>query len=515
MSKKFYVTTPIYYVNALPHIGHAYTTICADALARYYRGKLGKEHVHFLTGTDEHGQKIQKAAQEQGKTPQQFVDEVSAKFRGLWDEFEISYDDYIRTTDPRHKKVVQQVLDILYKKGDIYESEYKGCYCQPCESFWVESQVTGEACPDCKRPIERIREKNFFFRISKYQDWLVKHIEANPDFVRPQIRRNEVLSFLKLNTLTDLCISRPVERLSWGIPLPFAPNHVTYVWFDALINYISAVGEFDDKGVYHSDWWPADLHLIGKDILRQHAIYWPIMLKALGIEPAKTVFAHGWWLMGDTKMSKSLGNVVNPIEMARKYGVDVFRYFLFRDVPFGLDGNFSEEAIVRRFNDDLANDLGNLVYRTLTMDEKYFGGKVPAVERSRLAADPLTKDIIAFADGLDRGLAEVFTPENNFDFSKALERIWALINMANKHVENIKPWNLAKENRTKELENFIRLLVEVIRDVHTTVGPFMPRTAALIGAQIGSDTINKGAPLFPRIETKPKEAKPKETKPKR
>jgi methionyl-tRNA synthetase len=491
MKKKFYITTPIFYVNAKPHIGHAYTTVCADTLARFFRSRLGKENVWFLTGTDEHGQKIQKAAQEQGVTPREYADAVSAEFRGAWNDLGIEYDDFIRTTEERHTRTVRQVLEILHRKGDIYESTYEGCYCQPCESFWTEAQVTGDACPDCQRAIERISEKNYFFRISKYQEWLVAYIDTNPDFIRPQIRRNEVLSFLRMNTLTDLCISRPRERLSWGIPVPFSPGHVTYVWFDALINYLSAAGEFDSAGAYHSDKWPADIQLIGKDILRQHAIYWPIMLKALDIAPPKTVFAHGWWMMGDAKMSKSLGNVVAPLEMAKKYGSDVFRYFLLRDVPFGLDGNFSEEAIVRRFNDDLANDLGNLVFRTLTMVEKYFNGKVPAVESG-------------FKDSLAGKLDPVLTPQEDFNFSKALEQIWELINVANKHVENTKPWNLAKENKTGELEVFIRFLVDAIRDVAAAAAPFLPNTARLIEEQLGSDTVNKGAPLFPRIETKPK-----------
>jgi methionyl-tRNA synthetase len=501
MGKKYYITTPLYYVNALPHIGHAYTTICADALARFKRRELGDDGVWFLTGTDEHGQKIQKAAQEQGLEPLAFADRVSGEFRKMWTQFGISNNDFIRTTEERHKKTVRQALQILYDKGDIYESTYEGCYCAPCESFWAESQVTGDSCPDCKRPVERIAEKNFFFRLSQYQEWLVSYIEANPEFIRPQIRYNEVLSFLKLNKLTDLCISRPLERLSWGIPLPFASGHVTYVWFDALLNYISAVGEFDEKGRYQSKIWPADVQLIGKDILRQHAVYWPIMLKALSIEVPRTVFAHGWWLMGDAKMSKSLGNVVAPLDMAKKYGNDVFRYFLLRDVPFGGDGNFSESAIVKRLNGDLANDLGNLVYRTLTMVEKYYGGAVPLAEA--LSAEGEAAKIMEFAKQLTGAQKGLLTPANDFSFSRCLEQIWELVNKANKHVEQTKPWALAKENRTAELRSFIRLLVEVIREVAGQIEPFLPSTGSSIRQQIGSETVMKGLPLFPRIENKP------------
>ena len=501
MAKKYYITTPLYYVNALPHIGHAYTTICADTLARFKRRELGADGVWFLTGTDEHGQKIQKAAQEQGLEPLAFADRVSGEFRRMWGQFGISYNDFIRTTEERHKKTVRAALQLLYEKGDIYESTYEGCYCAPCESFWAESQVTGDTCPDCRRPVERIAEKNYFFRLSQYQKWLVSHIESNPDFIRPQIRYNEVLSFLKLNTLTDLCISRPKERLSWGIPLPFSSGHVTYVWFDALLNYISAVGEFDEKGCYRSQIWPADLQLIGKDILRQHAVYWPAMLKALGLEIPKTIFAHGWWLMGDTKMSKSRGNVVAPMDMAAKYGNDVFRYFLLRDVPFGGDGNFSEEAIVKRLNGDLANDLGNLVYRTLTMVEKYYGGAVPPAEA--LKRDGEAAAILELMKQLEGVQRELLTPGRDFSFNHCLEQIWELVNKANKHVENTKPWNLAKENRADELRSFIRLLVEVIREVAAQIEPYLPSTGVSIREQIGSETVKKGLPLFPRIENKP------------
>jgi methionyl-tRNA synthetase len=498
MLKKFYITTPLYYVNASPHIGHSYTNVAADTLARYMRAAIGEENVWFLTGTDEHGQKIQRAADAQKMTPRDFTDSMAGMFKGLWKDLDISYNDFIRTTEERHIRVVRRALDILYKKGDIYQAQYEGLYCTPCESFWTEKQAEGRLCPDCRRPVETITETNFFFKLSSYQDWLVKHIESNPDFVKPDYRRNEVLSFLNMNTLNDLCISRPKERLSWGIPLPFSPDHVTYVWFDALLNYISAVGDFDESGVYRSRWWPADLQLMGKDILRQHAVYWPIMLRSLGIEPPRHIFAHGWWLVGDGKMSKSKGNVVSPVDMASRFGIDAYRYFLLRDVPFGLDGNFSEESVIKRINGDLANDLGNLLYRTLTMIEKYFGGSIPRValpdNAQAQAIDVKLRELEAVVAGI--------IGEGEPAFSAALEAIWVPIGMANKYIEDTKPWNLAKENRIEELKAFIGLLAEVLRKVAVVIAPFMPRTAESMRAQIGGDTINKGAPLFPRIEIK-------------
>lgn len=500
--KKFYITTPIYYVNASPHIGHSYTSIAADTMARYQRRLLGKDNVRFLTGTDEHGQKIQKASEEAKLTPQEFVDKVVVQFKGLWESLDIKYDDFIRTTEDRHVKTVQSVLEILYKKGDIYESKYEGWYCTPCETFWTQLQLVNNACPDCKRPVDKISETNYFFKLSEYQDWLIAYISKNKDFIKPDSRHMEIFSFLKFNKLTDLCISRPKERLNWGIPLPFAPDHVTYVWFDALINYISACGEFDDKGNYVSEWWKDDVnivHLIGKDILRQHAVYWPIMLHALGIRQPTTVFAHGWWMLGETKMSKSRGNVVNPIDVVNKFGIDTYRYFLLRDVPFGLDGNFSEEAIIKRFNDDLANDLGNLLYRTLTMIEKYYQGNIPDIDIKNTTFDVIGEEIKKHL-GLDVSYA--IGEYSNLNFSTALAGIWEVINMANKYVEETKPWNLSKEGKTEELKAFIRLLVEVIRSVGAAISPFMPRTAEAIREQIGSEKINKGKPLFPRIEKK-------------
>lgn len=492
---RFYVTTPIYYVNDSPHIGHSYTTIAADTLARYMRSVLGAKNVRFLTGTDEHGQKIQRAADSAGQTPQEFVDAVSVRFKDLWARLDISYDDFIRTSEKRHTDTVQKALDIVYKKGDIYEDTYEGWYCTPCETFWLQSQLgEGQLCPDCKRPVEKLSEKNYFFRLGKYKDWLIDHINKNPGFIRPAFRKNEVLGFLR-EELNDLCISRPKERLSWGIPLPFSPAHVTYVWFDALINYISAVGYFKDDGTYVSEWWGPDtdvVHLVGKDILRHHAVYWPIMLHSLGIKPPDTICAHGWWLVGHDKMSKSRGNVVAPLDIIDKYGLDVYRYFLLREVPFGLDGNFSEEALIRRLNSDLANDLGNLVYRTLTMIEKYFGGDIPAAGASRRMPEGIARLLEALPGNIEKSLKAP-------DFNPALADIWELINKANKYVEETKPWNLAKENKTQELKDFISVLVDAIHAAANNLKPFMPEAAASILEQVGTGRIKKGKPLFPRI----------------
>jgi len=495
MKKKFYVTTPLYYVNASPHIGHSYTNIAADTLARFYRNR-GCE-VYFLTGTDEHGQKITKAAQKEGLDSLDFSNKMVERFKGLWKSLNISYDDFIRTTESRHKETVKWILDSLYKKGDIYQDEYSGWYCVPCESFWTEDQLVEKNCPDCKRSVEHISELNYFFRLSKYQEWLINYIKTHKDFIKPDSRCNEVLSFLEANKLCDLCISRPKERLSWGIPTPFSDDHVTYVWFDALVNYVSAVGfSYDDNKFKR--FWPADIHLIGKDILRQHAIYWPIMLHSLNLEPPKMIFAHGWWLAPlkgeNEKMSKSKGNIVNPLDVIKEYGVDTYRYFLLREVPFGLDGTFSEDALTKRFNSDLANDLGNLVYRTLTMIEKYFSGSIPQdVEKNAISSNPIIKSINGLSARVDKAM-------NAVDFSSALTEIWSLINLANKYVEETKPWNLSKQKKNKELKEFCFVLIEALRKVSLEVSPFMPETASKIDEQIKKDVIKKAPPIFPRIQ---------------
>ncbi len=492
MSKSFYITTPIYYVNGLPHIGHSYTTIAADCLSRHKRSR-GYD-VFFLTGTDEHGQKVLKAAQDKGLSPREFVDGIIPRFKEMWEKLGISYDDFIRTTEDRHIKTVQYFLQVLYDKGDLYQGEYEGLYCVPCEVFWTEKQAIGNICPDCKRPVEKIKESNYFFKMSAYQDWLLQYIKGHPDFIQPGSRLNEVLAFLQENKLNDLCVSRPSARMSWGIPLPFSPGHVTYVWFDALINYVSALGFPKDK-VRFEKFWPVVIHLIGKDILRQHTVFWPIMLKACGLEPPRSVFAHGWWQVGDEKMSKSRGNVIDPLEVIDEFGIDVYRYFLLREVPFGLDGVFSKESLIKRFNGDLANDLGNLVYRTLTMAEKYFGGKIPDLNASSdaFAKEHILPKIDALATRVDESL-------ERFDFIAALTSIWELIGACNKYIEETKPWALKKENKIKEIENFIAVLIKAIRVVALELTPFMPQTASKIMSQIKTDHIEKGVPLFPRID---------------
>jgi len=514
---KYYLTTPLYYVNAKPHIGHSYTNIASDALARFHR--LTGKDVRFLTGTDEHGQKIARAAEAAGMQPQAFTDVISKTFKDLWALLNISYDDFIRTTEDRHKKAVGRVWEKIRAtkvngKDVLYPHHYSGFYCVSCETFITEGLLdpnTPLSCPDCKRPLEKMEEDTYFLRISEYQDRLTQDIRSNTLRVLPETRKNEVLGFLDNNKLKDLSISRPKSRLAWGIPLPFDGEHVTYVWFDALINYISAVGYPDGKDF--NKWWPADVHIIGKDIIRHHAVLWPILLYALDLPLPKMVFAHGWWVQGGEKMSKSKGNVVDPVEIVKQYGVDAYRYFLLRETAFGSDGTFSEEALILRYNTDLANDLGNLLHRSLTMCEKYFEGRIPEGISSKCRGE--------LRDGVDR-LEGTLTPlMDKLDFSNALSAIWNVISIANKFVETSAPWTLAKEKKEKELKEVIVTLLEVLKAVSHAVWPFMPSTSEAIWKQLGIEDspsktpfknnlwghfekggqVAKGAPLFPRIES--------------
>jgi methionyl-tRNA synthetase len=474
MEKKFYITTPIYYVNASPHIGHAYTTIVADVMARYYR--MSGYHTFFLTGTDEHGDKIVEAADRAGMTPKAYADIISAQFRSLWPELAISNDDFIRTTEPRHIKTVQLILQKVYEAGDIYFGNYEGHYCVGCERFYMEKELTGGLCPDHQTTPEYRRENNYFFRMSKYQDWLIRYIKEHPDFIRPERYRNEALAFLR-EPLEDLCISRPKTRLTWGIDLPFDDNYVTYVWFDALINYVTGAGYPD--GEDFKVFWPVAQHLIAKDILKPHGIYWPTMLKAAGIEPYRHLNVHGYWNIDQSKMSKTVGNVVNPLSLKDKYGLDSFRYFLLRDMVFGLDSNFSEEGFVRRINSDLANDLGNLVSRVMTMALKYSDGRTPVINGALVADGILQEAAKKTISEVDASLAELA-------FHKALMSIWEFINVTNKHIVDQEPWTLAKspENRSK-LEHIIYHLLEALRVISVLIAPFMPASAEKIMEQIG------------------------------
>lgn len=470
----FYITTPIYYVNAKPHLGHAYTTIVADSMNRFH--KLLGDETFFLTGTDEHGDKIVQAAEKGGQTPREYVDEISSLFSGLWPGLQIENDDFIRTTEERHIKCVQEVLQKVYDKGDIYFGEYGGHYCFGCERFYTEKELVDGKCPQHETVPEYIAEKNYFFKMSKYQDWLIGHINANPDFIRPERYRNEVMSLLKSGALEDLCISRPKSRLEWGIELPFDENFVTYVWFDALINYITAL-EYPE-GEMFKKYWPSVNHLVAKDILKPHAVFWPTMLKAAEIEPYQHLNVHGYWLIKDTKMSKSLGNVVSPLEMADRYGVNAFRYFLLREMVFGNDSSFSEEALVGRLNADLANDLGNLFSRTLSMTHKYFEGRVPA------PGDESEEDCEIKSLGR-KAMAEF---QNNFmeaRFSRGIEGLWELVRGLNKYIDVTQPWTLFKENRMDRLGTVMYVLLENMRKIAVHLWPVMPEASEKMLEQLG------------------------------
>ena len=484
--KKFYITTPIYYVNDVPHIGHAYTTIAADTLARYHR--LLGEPVFFLTGTDEHGQKVEKAAIDRGLTPKAHADSMTVNFARLWKKLDITNDAFIRTTDREHIAVVQELLQKLYDKGEIERRTYEGWYCTPDERFWTEKEIVGGKCPDCGRPVERITEDNYFFLMSKYQDRLIGHIESHPGYIRPESRRNEVLGFLKSQKLGDLCISRPKSRLSWGIEIPFDREFVTYVWFDALVNYFSATRYLSpearastEPGERERFWWPADHHLVGKDILTTHSVYWSTMLMALGLPLPGNIFAHGWWTMDGKKMSKSLGNVIDPMGFASSHGADAFRYFLLREVPFGLDGDYSYEAFETRHNTELANDLGNLLSRVLTMVSKYFDGKIPTATQEQPVDQELRHISAILPAQVEADLAALA-------FNRYLQTVWQLVVRANRYVEENAPWTLAKKKDMERLGSVLYNLAESLRLIALYLYPVIPSKAQQIWDGIG---INK------------------------
>lgn len=509
--KPFYITTPIYYPSAKLHIGNTYTTVAADALARFKR--LTGHDVMFLTGTDEHGQKIQRLAEKKGVSPKEYVDEIVSGIKKLWDIMDIKYDKFIRTTDDYHMETVSKIFKRLYDQGDIYKSSYEGLYCTPCESFWTETQAEGGKCPDCGRPVENTKEEAYFFKMSKYAPKLIEYIESHPEFIQPESRKNEMLNNFLKPGLQDLCVSR--TSFNWGIPVEFDKGHVVYVWIDALSNYISALGYENSKDKLMEKYWPADLHLVGKDIIRFHTIYWPIMLMALDLPLPKQVFGHGWLMLEDGKMSKSKGNVVDPEMLVNHFGVDAVRYYLLHEIPFGADGIFSNEIFIKKTNSDLANDLGNLVSRTVTMIDKYFDGEVPAISER----ESIDEELISLALQTPKEVEEAI---DNLRIPSALDAVWKLIRRTNKYIDETQPWVLGKdEDKKARLSTVLYNLSESIRFTSVLLSAFLPQTSEKINEQLGikntsfeslkefngtieGTKVNKNGVIFPRIDVEAK-----------